>query len=252
MKTFNIAILTIVLLLLSCAHKNSKEETNKYLDQLKTDVFEYKGNYVWTFNLMGSEQTSTHTLYKDSISYTMTGKVYATNYTMKKLSYEKDKGKWIGEDENRIVYVLFFKEKTDNTLTIYKHKCKTNGLEEALKFDVPAPDATDDHGWNIYALNGNDTRDVLPISGSFVNPESKIIISDSILTYDEKGVQKISFHLGERRWVGKYQDQYLQVFFKNLEVQDSVQLSTTWFTDAQAMYNTKYNTISNWKMYARQ
>lgn len=250
MKAFQILI--AILFLTSCAHKNSKEETNKYVNQLKKDIFEYNGNYVWAFDLMGSEQVSTHTLYQDSISYTMKGKVYLTNYTMKKLSYEKDKGKWIGEDENGIVYVLFFKEKTDSTLTIYKHKCKTNGLEEALNFVVPAPDATDDHGWNIYALNGNDSRDVLPISGSFVNAESKIVISDSILTFDEKEVKKISYHSGERRWVGKYQDQYLQVFFKSLKVEVSVQLSATWFTDAQAMYNTKYNTISNWEEYARQ
>lgn len=244
-------IFLAILILTSCAQKNSKEETNKYADQLKTDVFEYSGKYVWSFDLMG-EQISTHTLYPDSITYTMEGKVYSTNYTMKKLSYEKDKGKWIGEDENGIVYVLFFKEKTDSTLTIYKHKCKKNGLEEALNFGVPAPDATDDHGWNVYAMNGNDTRDVLPISGSFSNAESKIIISDSILTFGEKKVQRISYHSGERRWVGKYQSQYLQVFFKNLKVEDSVQLSATWFTDAQAMYNTKYNTISNWKVYARQ
>lgn len=244
-------IFLAILILTSCAHKNSKEETNKYVDQLKTDVFEYSGKYVWSFDLMG-EQISTHKLYLDSITYTMEGKVYSTNYIMKKLSYEKDKGKWIGEDENGIVYVLFFKEKTDSTLTIYKHKCKKNGLEEALNFGVPAPDATDDHGWNVYTINGNDTRDILPISGSFSNAESKIIISDSILTFGEKKVQRISYHSGERRWVGKYQSQYLQVFFKNLKVEDSVQLSATWFTDAQAMYNTKYNTISNWKVYARQ
>lgn len=248
----SLQILIAILLLTSCAHKNSKEETRKYSNQFKKDAFEYKGSYTWAFDLMGSEQTSIHTLYPDSIAYTMTGKVYATNYTMKKLSYEKEKEKWIGEDENGIVYVLFFKEKTDNTLTIYKHKCKTNGLEEALNFDIPAPDATDDHGWNIYALNGNDTRDILTISGSFVNAENNIDISDSILRFNEKEVQKISYHSGERRWVGKYQDQYLQVFFKKLGINDSVQLSATWFTDAQAMYNTKYNTINNWKVYTRQ
>ena len=241
-----------MVLLTSCTHKNSKEETNKYADQFKTDVFEYKGNYDWAFDLMGGEQISTHSLYRDSIAYTMTGKVYSTDYTMKKLSYEKEKGKWIGEDENGIVYVLFFKEKTDSSLTIYKHKCKTNGLEEALNFGVPRPDATDDHGWNIYALNGKDTRDVLPISGIFANVKSKVVISDSILTFDEKEVQKISYHSGERRWVGKYQDQYLQVFFKNLEAENSVQLSATWSDNLEELYNTKYNSINDWKVYARQ
>lgn len=250
MKTLK--ILLSVLFLTSCAYKNSKEETNKYLTQFKKDNFEYKGKYIWAFNLMSSEQVSTHTFYKDSIAYTMTGKVYSTQYTMKKLSYEKDKGKWIGEDENKIIYVLFFKNKTDSTLTIYKHKCKTNGLEEALTFGVPAPNATDDHGWNVYAKNGKVTKDILPISGNFTNAKNKIIINDSVLIFNEKEVKKISYHSGERRWVGKYKDEYLQVFFKNVELKDSLQLSATWFTNAQTMYNTKYNTISNWKIYAKQ
>ena len=250
MKIFQILI--VVVLLTFCTHKNSKEEIDKYVDQFKTDIFEYKGNYIWAFDLMGGEQVSNHTLYQDSITYKMTGKVYSTKYTMKKLSYEMEKDKWIGEDESGIVYVLFFKEKTDSTLTVYKHKCKTNGLEEALNFDVPKPDATDDHGWNIYSLNRNDARDVLPISGSFINAKNEIIISDSILTFEQKEVTKMSFHLGERRWAGKYEDQYLQLFFKKLEIEDSVQLSASWFTDAQVLYNTKYNSVKNWETYAKQ
>ncbi|MEM9363994.1 MAG: hypothetical protein AAGA43_15240 [Bacteroidota bacterium] len=240
-----------ILLVTSCAHKNSKAETNKYAAQFKEDNFTYSGEYVWAFNLMG-EQVSTHKFYPDSIAYTMDGKVYSTDYTMKKLSYEKEKDKWIGEDGNGIIYVLFFKEKTDSTLTIYKHKCKTNGLEEALNFDIPAADATDDHGWNVYALNGNDTRDVLPIMGRFANLNNEIFISDSLVRFNQKNTKKISFHSGERRWVGKFNDSYLQVFFTSFEVKDSIRLSATWFTDVQAMYNTKYSSLRNWEVYTNQ
>lgn len=252
MKAQIILILTSILLVTSCTYKNSKKETNKYSTQFKTDVFEYNGKYVWAFDLMGSEQISTHTLYQDSITYRMTGKVYSVEYTMKKLSYEKGKNKWIGEDENGIVYVLFFTEKTDSTITMYKHKCKTEGLNEAINYDIPAFDATDDHGWNTYALNGNDTKDVLPILGKFTNGVDNIEISDFALKFNDSEVQKVSYHSGERRWVGEYEDQYLQVFFKNFEVDDSIQLSATWYTDVQKMYSTKYNTIKNWQLYARQ
>lgn len=100
-------ILITILLFSSYTYKNCKEETNKYSSQFKKDVFTYKGNYFWLFDLMGGEQVSLHTLYPDSIVYSMKGKAYSTNYTMKKLSYEKDKNKWIGEDENGIIYVFF-------------------------------------------------------------------------------------------------------------------------------------------------
>lgn len=250
MKSLYIAI--SILLLSSCAYKNSPEETNKYIDQFGKDSFPYKGNYVWAFNLMGGEQVSTHSLYPDSIIYTMTGKVYSASYTIQKLSYEQENSKWIGEDENGIVYVLFFKEKTDSTLTIYKHKCKTKGLEEALHFDMPAPDATDDHGWNVYSINKDDTRDVLPIAGHFSNAENIFLISDSILTFNQKEVKKMSFHSGERRWVGQYQDQYLQVFFKHLNPENTIQLSATWSNNLEELYNTKYKSVDNWKTYTKQ
>lgn len=245
-------ILIVFIFLFSCAHKNSKKETNKYLTQFKKDVFEQKGKYVWTFDLLGGEQVSTHTFYTDSITYTMTGKVYSTEYTMKKLSYEKDKNKWIGENKKGVVFVLFIKENTDSSLTIYKRKCKANGIEEALNYEIPALDETDDHGWNIFNLNENKIKDVLSISGNFSNADTEILINDSILTFNQKEVKKMSFHAGERRWVGKYQGQYLQVFLKSLEVKDSIQISAIWFNDLEELYSTKYNSIKNWKVYARQ
>ncbi len=250
MKTLKIVL--AAMLISSCAYRNSSEETNKFSDQFGKDDFNYKGSYVWAFDLMGGEQVSTHTFYPDSISYTMKGKVYSTDYTMKKLSYQKEKNKWIGEDEDNIVYVLFFKEKTDSTLTIYKHKCKTNGLGEAFNFAIPAPDATDDHGWNVYALNHDETRDILPISGHFYNAEKELTIGDAQIIYNQKNVKKMSFHVGERRWVGRHDDEYLQVFFKSLNVEDSVQLSIVWSDNLEALYSTKYKSVNNWETYARR
>lgn len=250
MKTAQILI--TMLLLSSCVHKNTKEDTSKYSDQFVRDSFTYRGDYIWSFDLMGSEQVSKHIFYSDSISYSMNGKVYSTNYTMKKLSYDKIKGKWIGEDENGTVYVLFFKEKTKNALTIYKHKCKSTGLEESINFDLPAPDVTDDHGWNIYHLDKYKNKDILSLSGRFTNHEGEVFISDSVLTIDQKEVKKMSFHLGERRWVGKYQDEYLQVFFLNLNAKDSIQISTKWSNDLEKLYKTKYKSITDWNAYAKQ
>jgi hypothetical protein len=244
--------LSFLMLVASCAHKSSNDEVEKFNEQFQRDEFGLRGEYHWNFQLMGGTQHSVHTLYEDSIAYSMEGRVYSTDYTMQKLSFDKTSNKWIGRDESGIVYVLFFKDKTDSTLTIYKRKCKTNGLEEALRFKVPAADATEDHGWNVYALDGKDDKDVLPVSGSFANTEHEIVVSDSLLRFDQKEIKKVSFHSGERRWVGEYQDRYLQVFFKSLEVEDSIRLSATWFTDAETMYNTKYSSIRNWEAYARQ
>ena len=173
-------ITTLILFLtLSCTHKNTKVETQKYADKLVHDQLDINGNYYWSFQLMGGEQLSYHTFHADSIEYTMEGKVYSTRYTMQKLSFDRTTNKWIGEDENNIVYVLFFKEVTDSTLVLYKHKCKSNGLKEAVDFKLPEPDATEDHGWNVYYKNTDHSHDKLPVSGVFLSKEGiSINISD--------------------------------------------------------------------------
>lgn len=249
MKTFQLGI--VLLFFFGCSYKNSDAETQKFASELKKDHFSYTGNYSWAFNLMG-KQVSTHTFYPDSIVYTMEGKVYATQYTMKKLSYEKAKGKWIGEDENGVVYALFFKEKTPNTLVLYKRKCKEKGLREAIDMKVPAPETTEDHGWNLYARNGADDLDILELTGSYTHENHRLVISDTLLEFDGEAVTKLSFHSGERRWVGKHKNRYLQVFFKSLAPRDSVQLTTTWATDLEALYKTKYQSVTTWETYVKQ
>ncbi len=235
----------------SCVYKNSKEDIEKYKNELSNDSFNYTGKHSWSFQLTGTKQTSIHTFYPDSISYEMKGKIYNTKYVINKLSYNSEKNKWIGESDHT-VYVLFFKEKTDSTVTIYKHKCKKNGLDEAVKFKFPEPNATQDHGWNTYALEGYKIEDKLLLSGYYFSDENKIEIADATFIIDDKRIEKMSFHSGERRWVGKYQDKYIQVFFKELNNDDSLQLSIEWFDDLEILYKTKYNTINSWMRYEKQ
>ncbi len=127
----------------------SPYESNHNIDN---EPFEYRGKYVWNFKILFTKQTSIHTFFEDRIEYEMKGKIYSTAYTMKKISYDKKSNKWIGKDEKENVYVLFFKDKTPNSVTIYKHKCKDGGLQEAKEFQKPASDTKEDHGWNVYHL----------------------------------------------------------------------------------------------------
>lgn len=243
--------LLLLLLFISCASKNEKVDIEQYKNQFSTDSFKNKGKYVWSFQLMGTKQTSIHKFFRDSILYEMKGKIHSTKYPMYKLSYNKKENKWIGIDNNNTVYVLFFKEKTDNTLTIYKRKCEKNGIEEALNFQFPKPDATDDHGWNVYALDGYETKDVLPILGDFSNEKNKISITDKIISIDDVSAEKMSFHSGERRWVGKHKNKYVQVFFKSLANNDALELSVNWFEDLEELYRTKYESINDWTTFKK-
>ncbi len=246
----NISFLFLAFLMLSCDDDNNS--VNQTDDSLKNDKFNYTGTYLWKFNIMGTEQTSSHTFFADSIQYEMKGEVYTVNYTMNKISYDKLQGKWIGETDDKTVYVLFLKDKTDSTVTLYKHKCASNGLQEAIAFDIPADDVTDDHGWNIYTLKGKELpMEVLPIAGNFVNDKHNLLLSDAVVEIDGKKVNKMSFHLGERRWVGKCDDKYLQLFFKSLENTNTIELSLNWFDDVEKLYKVKYNSIKDWQTFTK-
>lgn len=245
-------IIGLLYLFSSCAYKNTKEDVKQYKNELVQDVFPYHEKYSWSFQLMGKTQVSTHAFFRDSIVYDMKGKIHSTNYSIRKLSYNALQNKWIGESPDKVVYTLFFKDKTDSTITIYKHKCKTNGLEEAINFSFPKDEATEDHGWNIYTLKGFRTEDLLQISNHYSNELNSLFISDKIVVINDKQVKKMSFHSGERRWVGKYKNNYLLVFFKELKNEGNLSLSIKWFNDLEQLYKTKYNTINNWKNYEKK
>jgi len=162
---------------------------------------------------------------------------------MRKLSFEKTENKWIGEDDEGIVYVLFFKDYGTETVTIYKHKCKTNGLSEALQFTLPDIDATTDHGWNSYTSTGLDSEDLLPIAGKYNHNENDLVLSDQKVIFNGKTYEKMSYHAGERRWVGAADGLFLQIFFEDFSENEELNLSLDEFTDLEKAYKTKYQTV---------
>ena len=116
---------------------------------LPNDPFPLLGTYTWTFQLPGyGTQVSTNIFSADSVEYDMAGEAYSVHYRLYKEIYNAEEGRWIGKTGNDIYYVMFFKDQSDTSVTIYKRKCANR--EEAYAFPVPAPDTEEDHGWNVY------------------------------------------------------------------------------------------------------
>ncbi|MBS9779329.1 MAG: hypothetical protein KGV51_01760 [Moraxellaceae bacterium] len=227
--------------------KTAEVTQEKPTETLKNDDFNLTGSYHWTFHLGFIKQESIHVFAKDYIDYKMRGKAHSTDYRIEKVSYDDTDKKWIGKSEDGTVYVLFFKDITDESITIYKHKC-ANGMEEAIAFARPADDETKDHGWNIYAHEATDEKeDVLPFAGTYQNEEQqlKININDKQVTYQDKTYTKLSHHTGEKRWVGKLDDELLVVFYQtNTQDADNYQellLAIETFDDGEPAYKAKHD-----------
>ncbi len=143
-------LLSFTLLFFSCTKEEIIEE------EKNTHKIPFSGVYSWKFTIPGiGSQTSTHTFYPDSILYKMEGFVYNTSYTQVLHSYEPDSlklitiGKGGSISKSNVYFVMFFKDVTDTSVTIYKHEC-VNGETEAENFKRPADNATADYGWNVY------------------------------------------------------------------------------------------------------
>lgn len=147
-KVVKVAIVVGLSLILSSYDYNKDKKIIS--ENIKKDSLDLKGVYFWNFKLLGMTQESINTFYADSIVYEMKGLVYSTRYTIQKVSYNNLEKKWIGKDGKNIFYVMYFKDKTDSTVIIYKHKCKKGGMEEAVGFPRPKSDTRADHGWNLY------------------------------------------------------------------------------------------------------
>lgn len=233
----------IIGLLSSCSTDTTQSQASDWAKLKPQDILQYSGEYHWDFNLMGGRQNSTHVFYQDSITYSMKGIVYETNYTMNKLSFDASVGKWIGMDQDGVVYVLFFKNQADTALLIYKHKCSDNGLEEADRFLMPDIAATEDHGWNLYSKNRMDVEDRLVIHDSYVRDDTiQIAITDSLVTLNKQSYNKKSYHAGERRWMGVSNDHYLLLFWDD-STSHTINLYIEEGSDLEKLYKTKHHQI---------
>lgn len=116
------------------------------------------GHYTWKFQIPGvGEQESQLVFYPDSVQYLMKGPAYTTDYMMTKDSYTErnNEKRWIGIGKGGSIakdgvwFVMFFKDITDSSVTIYKRECG-KGKEEAENLAYPEANTTADRGWNVY------------------------------------------------------------------------------------------------------
>ncbi len=111
------------------------------------------GKYKWEFEIPGSGmQTSVHEFFPGHIEYSMTGPAHTTAYTQNMVSFDPGEQRCItlgsGGDKEGVYFLIFFRDISDGQVTIYKRKCASR--EEAESFPVPAAEAAEDHGWNVY------------------------------------------------------------------------------------------------------
>lgn len=96
----------------------------------------------------GNPHTVSYLIENDKIRYVLTGVIGNADYTMVRDTFLMENNRFIGHTSDNHYYVLFTKDVSDNHITVYKKEVEnvTEGLNEPL----PAPDNTENHGWNVF------------------------------------------------------------------------------------------------------
>jgi len=157
MKTIYLSLTaTLLLLTPSCSSDDNITIVEETKEPTKVTL-PLSGKYQWGFEIPGmGEQVSIHDFKDGKIEYIMSGSAYSNSYDMIPESYNATEKRIVavgkgGEgtyNKDGVYFVMFFKDLTDNTVSLYKKECTSK--EEAYSFAVPADNNTENHGWNIY------------------------------------------------------------------------------------------------------
>lgn len=97
----------------------------------------------------GNLHTVNYFVYKDSIRYTLSGPVGNANYVMHRDTFLTKDNRFIGHTPDDVYYLIFFKNLSTDSITLYKQTVTT--VSEGLDVKVPVATTTQNHGWNNYA-----------------------------------------------------------------------------------------------------
>lgn len=139
-------ILIIIALFVSISSCKKEEIEVKNPDK---DIPVFVGTWSRKYDILGSEFTAKYEIDTNQIHYTNKGSGPGNaDYIIKFDSYEKNEKRWIGHTDKNQYYLLFFKDITEENITIYKQKVKDPN--DAQTIAIPAADDDENYGWNTY------------------------------------------------------------------------------------------------------
>ena len=150
---FIYSISLAVLSLVACNEKAAKDKSD-VIDMLEVDdskaIDRVSFEGIWTRKFSmgeGKEQQVFYTVNTKEIEYKMAGAVPMT-YTIKMDTFIAKDNRWIGK-KGEIPYVVFAKNITSDSISLYKQKVKN--LEEALALPFPSDTTRSQFtSWNVY------------------------------------------------------------------------------------------------------
>lgn len=154
MKKYIATSVLSLLMLSSCVKKDKITSISTEPINSNSIDIPFSGDWEREFETgPGIKHKANYHVYKDSIRYKLAGIFVNRDYVMLRDTFLNKENKFIGHTSDNQYYVLFAKDVSENTVTIYKQEIKN--VEEGLKITQPADNTTESHGWNTFQKSNN-------------------------------------------------------------------------------------------------
>lgn len=144
MKNYIILLFSLTIILTSCKKENIK------LTNPDKDTPKFVGIWSRVYPILGSDFTAKYAIDTNQINYSNKGNGPGNaDYRIQFDSYDEKDKRWIGHTSENQYYLIFFKNITDEHITIYKQKVADPN--DAQNIPIPSNSNTEHYGWNTYS-----------------------------------------------------------------------------------------------------
>ena len=145
MKSLFWTVLLGIMVLCSC----SKDDDSSIQPPVQQETILFDGNWTRQFEVgSGNLHTVLYSIYQDSIRYTLTGPIGNANYVMIRDAFKSAENRYVGHTPENKFYVMFAKDVSDQSITIYKQE--VSSVDEGLNLPVPSASTSQNYGWNTF------------------------------------------------------------------------------------------------------
>lgn len=145
-------LLALSFLVAACGESAStvevRDASNLNLDAASSEnSIPFRGTWSRTFKAGEHEHQATYEIENEHIRYTLTG-LHTADYEIVRDEFIARENRFVGHDAIGNYYVIFVRDVSDDSLTLYKKK--SIDIDSALAEPVPPIDDAQNHGWNAY------------------------------------------------------------------------------------------------------
>lgn len=257
-KIVKAGLILVVAMLFGCGQSdvNYTELAKPQLSAF-SNAMPFLGKYTRQYNILGEAHTMQLSFDEHNGTLKTTGKFLNQNAMFTTLGYDSQAKRWLGVSDAGSLFVIFWDDANPAQPKIYtrffplknaSQKTFLKHLEQVLALKRPTKEDNTFKGWNtVYKGQNAPLNNSLPYLGTFTSISPKnhtpkiktFTFTHDTLSIDGMDIKQLSYHAGDRRWVGQMGNRYALMFFVPKSEPDVFDISFSLYDNHKYLYNAK-------------